>query len=121
MLMTPERFQRLESLFVFAAMLVLFRQSGSSWVLFAVLILAPDLFMLGYVKDSRIGALVYNFGHSYGLPVLALAGWWFGDVGWLLPVGVIWVAHIAMDRLFGYGLKLESGFRDTHLGEIGRR
>ena len=41
--------------------------------------------------------------------------------GWLHRVGVIWTAHIAMDRLFGYGLKLESGFRDTHLAEMGRR
>jgi hypothetical protein len=25
-----------------------------------------------------------------------------------------------MDRLFGYGLKYDSGFGDTHLGRIGR-
>ncbi|WP_415635615.1 DUF4260 family protein, partial [Paracoccus aminovorans] len=27
---------------------------------------------------------------------------------------------IGIDRALGYGLKLPSGFRDTHLGRIGR-
>lgn len=27
--------------------------------------------------------------------------------------------HAAMDRIFGYGLKYEKGFKYTHLGEIG--
>jgi len=47
-------------------------------------------------------------------------------VGWMLAsdltttVGLILVAHICMDRVMGYGLKHESGFKDTHLGRIGR-
>jgi hypothetical protein len=32
----------------------------------------------------------------------------------------IFVAHSGMDRMAGYGLKLPSSFRDTHLGRIGR-
>ncbi len=34
--------------------------------------------------------------------------------------GAILVAHSGMDRMMGYGLKLPSSFRDTHLGRIGR-
>ncbi len=105
-------------MFVLAATLVLYRQTGSSWWLFAALILVPDAFMVGYLSDVRVGALIYNIGHSYSMPVLALAGWWYGQVEWLLPVGVIWAAHIAMDRLFGYGLKRDTGFKDTHLGRL---
>lgn len=30
------------------------------------------------------------------------------------------LGHSAMDRLFGYGLKYNKGFKYTHLGEIGR-
>jgi hypothetical protein len=38
----------------------------------------------------------------------------------LLGLGAIWLAHIGMDRALGYGFKLSTGFRDTHLGQIGR-
>ncbi|MGQ7476239.1 DUF4260 family protein [Streptococcus suis] len=33
--------------------------------------------------------------------------------------GLIWLAHIGWDRAFGYGLKYESGFKHTHLGDLG--
>ena len=38
-----------------------------------------------------------------------------------LALGLIWIAHIGMDRMLGYGLKYASGFGDTHLGRIGQR
>ncbi len=38
-----------------------------------------------------------------------------------LQVAAVWTAHIAMDRALGYGLKLSTGFSDTHLGRIGQR
>ena len=31
------------------------------------------------------------------------------------PTADHWVGHIGADRLVGYGLKFESGFKDTHL------
>jgi hypothetical protein len=34
--------------------------------------------------------------------------------------GAILLSHSAMDRMFGYGLKHESGFKNTHLGIIGK-
>lgn len=82
------------------------------------MILAPDLFMVGYLKDSRLGALVYNVGHSYFMAAGCLALWWYLDVAAGLPIGIIWAGHIAMDRMMGYGLKLVSGFKDTHLGKL---
>ena len=36
------------------------------------------------------------------------------------PICLIWVAHIAMDRALGLGLKFPSAFHDTHLGRVGR-
>jgi hypothetical protein len=35
-------------------------------------------------------------------------------------VALVWFAHIGLDRMLGYGLKHPSGFRETHLGRIGR-
>jgi len=29
--------------------------------------------------------------------------------------------HSSMDRMFGYGLKTEEGFKYTHLGMIGKK
>ena len=33
-------------------------------------------------------------------------------------VALIWLAHIGMDRLLGYGLKYPSAFKDTHLQRV---
>lgn len=43
-----------------------------------------------------------------------------GDKG-ALAFGLIWSAHIGFDRLLGYGLKMENGFSETHLGKIGKK
>jgi hypothetical protein len=36
----------------------------------------------------------------------------------LLPYALIWINHIAVDRLLGYGLKYPAGFKFTHLGKL---
>jgi hypothetical protein len=33
----------------------------------------------------------------------------------LMGVGLIWIAHIGVDRMLGFGLKYAEGFRVTHL------
>lgn len=38
----------------------------------------------------------------------------------LMAGALIWIAHVGMDRALGYGLKRDTGFRDTHLGRIGK-
>ena len=90
-----------------------------AWGWFLLLILAPDLGMFGYVLGNKIGALTYNLTHHKGL---AIAPYLFGSYLslplWQLA-GVILFSHSAMDRIFGYGLKYDRGFKMTHLGEIG--
>jgi hypothetical protein len=36
----------------------------------------------------------------------------------LVPYGLIWAAHIGMDRVLGFGLKYETRFSDTHLDRL---
>ncbi|KKB35215.1 hypothetical protein QY97_01956 [Bacillus thermotolerans] len=36
----------------------------------------------------------------------------------VLAVGLIWSAHIGMDRAIGYGLKYSTHFKDTHLNRV---
>ena len=93
--------------------------TGYAWWIFALLILAPDLSMIGYLAGPHAGAIAYNVVHTLIAPLaLAAMGLWFG-LDWALQIAIILMAHIAIDRALGYGLKLSTGFKDTHLGRIG--
>ena len=115
------RWLRVEGAVALAAAVVAYAFLDASWWLFAALFLVPDLGMLGYLAGPRFGTLAYNLAHTTVLPAL-LAGLALA-FGWpaVLPVAAIWVAHIGFDRMLGYGLKLPTGFHDTHLGRLGRR
>lgn len=109
---------RLEGLAIGMAASAAYFWLGGSWTLFAALILAPDLFILGYLHTNRLGAALYNLGHSLLAPV-ALAAVALGTgQQTALDVALIWIAHIGIDRGFGYGLKYAAGFKDTHLGRV---
>ena len=115
----PRLLLRLEGLAVLALSIVLYRQTGAGWTLFALLFLAPDLSMLGYLAGPGPGARTYNAVHSYLVPLLlAVVGVVAGRP--LVPVALVWTAHIGFDRVLGYGLKYPTAFSDTHLGRIGR-
>jgi Domain of unknown function (DUF4260) len=113
---------RLEGLAVAAVSLALYARTGASWWLLAALWLAPDLSMLGYIGGRPCtGARVYNAFHSYVVPgVLAISSLLFHAPA-MLPVALIWINHIGVDRLLGYGLKYSDGFAFTHLGRVGKR
>jgi Domain of unknown function (DUF4260) len=85
-----------------------------------LLLFLPDLFMIGNMRSSPVGALLYNFAHSYQAPALLGAVAVATDQPLLQGVVLIWFAHIGMDRALGYRLKYEIDFKDTHLGRVGR-
>ena len=112
---------RLEGLAVAALSAVLYARTGASWWLFAALWVTPDLSMLGYLAGPNLGARVYNAIHSYVTPAtLAVSALLLGSTV-LLPIALIWINHIGVDRLMGYGLKYPDGFGWTHLGKLGKR
>jgi Domain of unknown function (DUF4260) len=119
-LQDPVALQRIEGGVLLALSLLLYWKSGGSWLLYVVLILAPDLFMLGYLRGPRIGGAVYNLGHVGLLPAIIAAVGLLGGASLALDIALIWLGHIGADRLLGYGLKLPTAFQDTHLGRIGR-
>lgn len=97
--------QRLESLSLALLALGTYWVSGASWWLFVVLIFAPDLSYLAYMKSPRIGAVVYNIAHSWiGVVLLAVLGW---AISWpiCLSIALIWAVHIGINRALGFGLK----------------
>jgi hypothetical protein len=115
-------FLRLEGLAAVALSAVFYARTGASWWLFAALWLTPDLSLLGYLGGPKLGARIYNAIHSYVTPAtLAVTGLLLKSPA-LLPYALIWMNHIGVDRLLGYGLKYPEGFRFTHLGKLsGRR
>lgn len=114
------RLLRLDGLAVAVAAIAAYAMIGGNWWLFAALILAPDLSMLGLVLGEKAGAKIYNVVHSYALPLIAGAVGFFAGIAWLLPVALIWAAHIGIDRAVGYGLKYPSAIDHTHLGLMGK-
>jgi Domain of unknown function (DUF4260) len=114
--------QKAEGGAVFVAALVLLWITGLpfAWWIAVLLFFAPDLSFAGYVAGPRVGALTYNSVHIYGFgPVVMAAGTLIGEP-LLTALGLLWLAHSGFDRMLGYGLKLPEGFRETHLGRIGR-
>lgn len=109
---------RLEGAVVLAFAVFSYHVLGAPWLWFFVLLLVPDVFMVGYLAGSRVGAAVYNVGHTYLLPgLMAAVGIVSGTTG-LFYVAAIWTAHIGLDRLLGFGLKDPTGFKDTHLQRV---
>jgi hypothetical protein len=117
---TVRTWLRLEGLAAFLAGLAIYGANGGPWLLVIPFLLVPDVSMLGYLRDPRLGAFTYNLIHNWaiGLAVLGLGVW--SGLGWVVLVGAILVAHVGMDRVAGYGLKLPTSFHDTHLGRIGK-
>jgi hypothetical protein len=111
---------RLEGLAVLVMAAAAYVQFGAGWEFFAWLFLLPDLSFLAYLAGPRVGALAYNAAHSYigALGLLALGV--LAAMPLALAAGLVWCAHIGLDRALGYGLKYATGFGDTHLGPAGR-
>ena len=111
----PRHYLRVEGLVVAAvAVGAYLTLDGPVWML-AALALAPDLSMIGYLAGQRVGALAYNTAHMYTLPLALGAVGSLIDASLVLFVALVWAGHIGADRALGYGLKYESGFKDTHL------
>jgi len=111
---------KLEELAQFLLAIFLFSQLDFAWWMFPALLLAPDLSMLGYLVNTKIGAWLYNlFHHKFIAIGVLIFGYWLEDSTVTLA-GVILFGHSSMDRIFGYGLKYEDDFKHTHLGWIGK-
>ena len=108
----------LEGLAVLLFSLYLYSDFQFSWVLFIVLIFAPDVSMVGYLINKKVGAVLYNFIHTYSLALLVIVCGLLFSNQLVLALGLVLTAHIGMDRMLGYGLKYPTDFKDTHLNRV---
>jgi multisubunit Na+/H+ antiporter MnhB subunit len=107
-----------EELLMFIATLIIFPFLGYSWWWFAALILTPDVGMIGYLANTKVGAITYNLTHHKAIAVIVgLAGYYFNN-NELQLAGLIMFSHSSLDRILGYGLKHPDNFKNTHLGKI---
>jgi Domain of unknown function (DUF4260) len=116
---TPRAVLRLEGLLVLVSATIVYARLDAGWWRFAILFLVPDLSMAGYLLGRKTGAAAYNAGHSYVLALGLIGMGVFWPVPQAMLIGLIWAAHIGLDRALGYGLKYADGFGSTHLGLIG--
>jgi hypothetical protein len=114
----PRVLLRAEGVAVAVTAIALYFHADYPWWLLVVLALAPDLSMIGYVAGPTIGAAAYDAAHTSSLPVVLAAIGVIADAEIAVQVGLIWLAHIGVDRAIGYGLKYATGFKDTHLQRV---
>ena len=111
---------RAEQLAICAAGIGLWMANGGTpWFLMPAWLLV-DLSMVGYLGGPRLGSITYNAAHNVVLPMVLIGLAWWTATAWLLLASAVFITHVGLDRALGYGLKLPSDFRDTHLGRIGK-
>jgi hypothetical protein len=114
----PRLLLRVEGLVLCAAALALYVREDFSILALVLLFLAPDLSFVGLTAGPRVGAVAYDAAHTYVGPILlasvsVIVEW---DAG--VALGLIWLAHIGIDRALGYGLRYPDAFRETHLQRV---
>ena len=111
---------KLEELVMLIFGIYLFSGLAFSWWWFVGLFFVPDIGMLGYLINDKVGAFVYNIFHHKGIALLLYMIGLFLENEILQLTGIVLFSHSSFDRMVGYGLKYENGFKFTHLGEIGK-
>jgi hypothetical protein len=99
----------LEEAFMFGLSIFLFSKLDHAWWWYPVLILAPDLSMVGYCKP--LGAMTYNFVHHKALGQFCVGRNPCQPA--FTTTGLILFGHSSMDRVLG---RFVFGpFQNTHL------
>ena len=87
-----------------------------TWWIWIPIFLAPDLSMLGYLINNKIGAYTYNLFHHQLVAIVIAATGMLLQLPYVELAGLVLLGHSSLDRVMGYGLKFTTGFKFTHLG-----
>ncbi len=116
--MAPRAYIHVENVVAFMGIVVLYVYLDYSLFLFFLLLFSPDLTMIGYAWNKKIGSIVYNLGHNLILPIILFIASFLQEMPIVMMLALIWLAHIFLDRAFGFGLKYSAGFKITHLQKL---
>lgn len=112
---------RLEEAAILGLSIYLLSLIHVDWWWYLILLIGPDISMLGYLAGNKTGAFCYNLFHHKAVAIAVFI------TGLLLPhilvqvIGIVLFGHSSMDRMVGYGLKHVQSFKHTHLGIIGKK
>jgi hypothetical protein len=113
--MNPKPLLQFEGAAVLILSVLTYRLNRGGWLEFVLLFLVPDVSMIGYVANARVGCVIYNAVHTYVGPLALGCYAVWSDHRQALLLSLIWAAHIGLDRMLGFGLKYPTRFKDTHL------
>ena len=80
---------KLEELAMFLACVYSLYIFDAAWWMYPVLLLGPDISMLGYIAGEKIGAWSYNIFHHKGIAIVLIAAGFMIDNDALIKTGVI--------------------------------
>lgn len=83
-----------------------------------VFFILPDVSIPVYLINKTLGRIAYNLVHSYLPASFVVFVGMLSQSDLIMAFGIAYVSHIALDRALGFGLKYQSGFKDTHLQKV---
>lgn len=107
----------LEGLTVAVLATYAYARTDGSWWTYNVFLLLPDVSIAAYLVNPRVGAIIYNAAHTYIAAGLLIA-LGMSLLPAMLPYGLIWAAHIGLDRCLNYGLKYPDAFKSQHMSRV---
>ncbi|MDE3252860.1 MAG: DUF4260 family protein, partial [Bacteroidota bacterium] len=70
-----------------------------SWWIWVLLFLSPDISMLGYLINTKTGAITYNLFHHKLVAIGILAAGYYFSNHWIALSGWLLFAHSSFDRM----------------------
>ena len=83
-----------------------------------LLFLAPDIAFVAFLAGPRAGAAAYDTLHFEGVPLVLATVGVLADEPIAVQLGLIWLAHIGLDRMLGYGLRYLDDPGASHLERV---
>jgi uncharacterized protein DUF4260 len=96
---------KLEELAFVVLSFYLFLALDYAWWWFPLLFFVPDASMIGYLINSKVGALTYNFIHHKALAILLYLFGSFTQLPVLQLAGLVMFGHASLDRVLGFELQ----------------
>ena len=110
---------RVESLVVFLSTIFFYQTMQYKWIWFAILFFVPDIAIMFYMINKRVGSICYNIIHTYSIPIIGiLINSLFFKMDFINIISLTFIAHISMDRFIGFGLKYPDDFKVTHIQNL---
>lgn len=114
----PRVLLQAEGAALLAAAVILYWALGGPWWVWLALLLAPDVCFVAFLAGRQAGTRAYNAVHTTVGPLLLGAAAVLAAERAPALVALIWLAHIGMDRVLGFGLKYPGDVKDTHFRRL---